>query len=177
MDENQFKEITQPKIVAPDVNPAARNSHARLKGAGYATASELSTYLRISLRSVPDVLSNYGVKTNRAKRTFWSEVWQKLWNIPDVPTVYHDVMRTPLLTIEDVADRVGVSARSILRDGDRTESLYGLPRNILLSPRRRRYHPQMIYLWEMDLPLEEWMRAVKRPRAGLKPRLNRNYPP
>lgn len=178
MYENQLRKLGRYTRVAPDVDLAARNSHARLKGAGHARASDLSVYLYVSLRAVPEILEGQGIRTNRAGRTAWSDVWEKLWNIPDVPEVYHDVMRKPLLTIEEVADRVGVSARSILRDGDRTGSLYGLPRHVQLSQRRRRYHPEMIHRWEMDLPLDDWMRAVKRrPRVGLQPRLSQNYPP
>jgi hypothetical protein len=178
MYENQLRKLGTDNVVAPRVDLAAHNSHARLKGAGHASASDLSVYLCVSLRAVPEVLKEQGIKTNRAGRTDWSDVWEKLWYIPDVPAAYHDIMRKPLLTIEEVADRVGVSARSILRDGDRARTRYGLPRHVQLSPRRRRYHPEMIHLWEMDLPLEDWMRAVnRRPRVGLQPRLSQNNSP
>lgn len=160
-------------ISLPDQKP-----HDRLKGSGHATNSELSIYFGISPRLVPKVLEGQGIKINRARRVSWSEVWDRLWNIRSVPAPHHDIMRRPLFTVDEVVERAGVSSRSILRDANRARPHYGLPRFTQLSARCRRYHPEMVHLWEMELPLEDWMRPIKRrSRSGLKPRLSGTFLP
>jgi len=178
MHEYHLKHLGRDSVLAPDVDQKARSAHARLRGAGHATTADLSLYLGMSLRTVPEVLDEHGIRTNRAGRTMWADIWEKLWHIPEVPAERHELMRKPLLTVEQVAERAGMSPRSILRDGDRGRSRYGLPRHVQLSPRRRRYHPEMILLWEMEMPLEDWMRPVtRRARMGLKPRIAPVRPP
>lgn len=178
MYENQLRKLATDKVAKPEVGLAARKSHAEFKGAGYANTSDLCAYLGVSQRSVPKVLAELGVKTNRAGRTSWASVWENLWKIRDVPTPYHELMKRALLDPDQVAERVGVSPRSILRDGDRARSRYELPRHIQLSERRRRYHPEMILLWEMELPLEDWMKPIERRRhLGLERRIDHTKPP
>lgn len=178
MDENQLKKLAANGIVKPQLSSTARKAYADNKDAGFASASDLGTYLGVSQRRAKNVLECFGIKTNRAGRTRWINVWDILWNIHNVPAQHHELMKRELLNIEQVAGRVGVSPRSILRDGDRSRSLYDLPRHVQLSPRRRRYHPEMILLWEMELPLEDWMRPIKRRHhIGLKRRIDQTNPP
>jgi hypothetical protein len=136
------------------------------------TKSMLADHLVVSTRNVANVLSEHGIEPNPAGRYDWRRVWSKLWHIHDVKQSQVTTMQSPLLTIEDVAPLVGVSARSILRDGDRARPHYGLPRFIQLSPRARRYHPEMILLWQLEAPLEDWLKpVVKQGRRGVRPRI------
>ena len=136
------------------------------------TKSVLADHLVVSARNVANVLSEHGIEPNPAGRYDWRRVWSKFWNIHDVKQTQIAIMQSPLLTVEDVAPLVGVSARSILRDGDRARPRYGLPHFIQLSQRARRYHPEMILLWQLEAPLEDWMKpVVKRGRRGVRPRI------
>mgnify|MGYP003139314335 CR=1 FL=1 len=157
----KFRTLPLPCIVVPQVNEGARNQALKSIGAGLATSSEVASYLRISGRSLPMLLAEGKLKCNRAGRFAWADIWRDLWQIPDVPPSQYGRMKASLLTTVEVAQRAGVSDRSILRDGKRKTSLYGLPRHLQLSTRLRRYHPAMIFLWETGESLEDWMRPVR----------------
>ena len=167
-------------VTPDDVRPVAvvdrqvRDTAAGLAGPGLASVSAVADHLRIGRRSIADVLAAHRVPVMRTRRVRWDALWQALWQIPTVPPDAYDAMMAPLLTVADVAEITGMSTRSILRDGDRARSAYALPRHVRLSERNRRYHPEMIHLWAMQQPLEDWMRPVKtRPKSlarALRPR-------
>lgn len=147
------------------------------KHASFATTADAACYLRLNSRRVRDVLEAHGAPLNPAGRVRWATLWMALWHIPEVPETAYDMMMRPLLTVAEVADRVGVTERSILRNTDRQRSRYGLPRHVQLSERARRFHPMMILAWEMQEPIEDWMQATAQaPRLprGLRPRLVRS---
>jgi len=142
-------------------------------GPDFATAAEAARYLRLSPRRICDVLKEMDAPVNAAGRVPWRRLWKMLWQIQEVPETAHDIMMQPLLTVSDVAARVGVTERSIIRDTDRAYPRYGLPRHVQLSERARRFHPTMVELWELQEPLPEWMRPEPvRPRLprGVRPR-------
>lgn len=128
-------------------------------GAGFATVPEASCYLQVSPRRVREVLKAYEAPLNPAGRVQWTTLWSALWRIQQVPADAYEMMMQPLLTVAEVAERVGVAERSILRDISRPYPRYGLPRHIQLSERARRFHPLMIECWEVQEPIANWMHA------------------
>jgi hypothetical protein len=148
-------------IPDPKVDQRTRDQAAHAIGAGMATSAEIASYLRVSDRLMPMLLQTKKLTCNRAGRFTWEQVWNTLWHIPQVPPEQYQKMKIPLLDVTDVAERAGVCERSVLRDGNRKAPRYGLPRHIQLSKRVRRYHPSMIFLWEIDEALEDWMQPVR----------------
>lgn len=161
IDYAKFRALPLPCISTPRVDESARDQAAHAIGAGMATSSEIASYLRVSNRTMPMLLQAKKLTCNRAGRFTWEQVWNTLWHIPQVPPEQYQKMKTPLLDLTDVAERAGVCERSVLRDGNRKEPRYALPRHIQLSPRMRRYHPSMIFLWEIDEALDDWMQPVR----------------
>jgi len=117
-----------------------------------------------------------GLRPNRAGRFAWDEIWLRLWGIRGVPPASFGAMKAPLLTGADLARMLGVSERSIRRDGDRRPSRYGLPPHLDLAARIRRHHPLRIHAFERGLEPALWLTppAPVRGRLGL---IARRAPP
>lgn len=184
MNYRSFASLKPSTTGTAEVSDRAKAARDRRLSGDLATRGEVAAYLSIASRSTGPILDAFDVKPNRAGRYEWARIWNALWHIPNVPREHSTMMRQTLLTVADVAELIGVSPRSILRDGDRSRSRYELPRFVQLSPRARRYHPLMIFQWQAELPLDEWMRPVQqrqRISRGLRRRdeagLNRAKPP
>lgn len=158
---SKFRKLPLQKIWVPEVNRGTQDRAAQDIGAGMATRGQISDYLRISSRFIPNLIDARIIKCNKAERFSWANVWRDVWQIPDVPAKHFSKMMVPLLTVSEVAKRVGVSERSLVRDGDRKTPLYNLPRHVQLSPRHRRYHASMLFLWEIEEGLDDWMLPVR----------------
>lgn len=170
----KFAAITPQDCGAQKASDVARDQAARGIGPGFATLSDVADYLRINSRSVRCILQENAVPLNAAGRVKWVDLWKELWLIPNVPTAHYSMMKHPLLSVTETASRVGVCAKSIIRDTDRKRPKYGLPRHVQLSKRNRRFHPEMILMWELNEALEDWMQPVasRGPQfRGLRPRL------
>lgn len=170
----KFAAITPQDCGAQKASDVARDQAARGIGPGLATLSEVADYLRIGRRGVRCILREHSVSLNAAGRVKWADLWRELWLIPSVPPAHYSMMKHPLLSVTETASRVGVCAKSILRDTDRKRPKYGLPRHVQLSERNRRFHPEMILMWELNEALEDWMQPVasRGPQfRGLRPRL------
>lgn len=141
---------------------------------GYASVSELATYLGISKIKIPAATEGVGLKSNRAAKFAWTDIWSVYWHIRHVPHEYSGQMLEPLLDSKVVADLLGVSSRTIRRAGDAGDPKYRLPRHLDLGPRLRRYHPLMINRWSHNCELDAWLMpapAARRPAPfGLTPR-------
>ena len=169
----KFAAITPAYCGVQKASDVARDQATRGIRPGLATLSEVADYLRINSRGVRRILQEHAVPLNAADRVKWADLWKELWLIPSVPSASYSMMKLPLLSVTETASRVGVCAKSIIRDTDRKRPRYGLPRHLQLSERNRRFHPEMILMWELDEALEDWMQPVasREPRfRGLRPR-------
>lgn len=154
------------------VSPACdrvRAAAARLQGPGFATRRMLADHLQVGVRDVIALVAPLGLRPNRAGRFAWDEIWLRLWGIRGVPPARFDAMRMALLTSADLARMLGVSERSIRRDGNRAAPRYGLPPHLDLAARIRRHHPLRIHAFERGLEPEPWLQAPSpvRGRLGL----------
>lgn len=163
-------EVALPAMLPP-ANPSAREAAARLRGPGFATRRQLADHLRVGARGVAGLAAHRGLRANRAGRFAWEQVWDRLWGIRSVPPGFFAAMKAPLLTNADVAAQLGVSARTIRRDGDRSVPRLCLPPHLDLSERLRLHHPLRVRAWADGLPLEAWLRpGPARGALGLVPR-------
>lgn len=169
----KFAAVTPQSPCDQNIGDDARDQAVRSVGPGLVTLPEVADYLQIGRRSIRCVLQEHGVPVNPAGRVRWADLWKVLWLIPEVPPAQYSMMMRPLLSVAETANRVGVCAKSIIRDSGRKHPRYGLPRHLQLSDRTRRFHPEMILLWEMNEALEDWMHPVasRVPQfRGLRPR-------
>jgi len=133
----------------------------------FAGPAEIAAHLRISSRGLRAVLERRGIVFNRAGRCEWALMWLALWGIRDVPPDRHGAMRRPLMTLEEMAEALGVHPRTIRRAGDRACARYALPRHLDLGPNRRRYLPLMVEPWLVSATPEPWLLPMRVTRAGL----------
>lgn len=148
------------------LHSARQRESLKRQGPGFATGPELAKYLRIANSGVRRVALERNLTRNRAGKYSWADIWSHFWQLHDVPPDTYAQMKAPLLKDADIAEMLGISAKSVRRDGSRVRSLYDLPRFLDLGTRGRRHHPEMITAWTRGLDTPPWLQARPRRRAG-----------
>lgn len=134
-------------------------------GSQPASLAAIATHLAVSRQVAEQFLARGGYKQLPAGRYDLSDLWRGMWRIRSVPLEYVTEMAMPLLSIDDVAALVGVSAQTIRRAGNSNDLRWNLPAHFDLGPRVRRYLPLHIRAWINQEPLDHWLR----PQLGPAP--------
>lgn len=134
-------------------------------GSKPASLTAIATHLSVSRQVAEQFLARGGYKQLPGGRYDLSDLWRELWRVRSVPVEYVKEMSMPLLSIDDVAALVGVSAQTIRRGGNTNDLRWNLPAHFDLGPRVRRYLPLHIRAWINQEPLDHWLR----PQLGPEP--------
>lgn len=108
---------------------------------GYASISDLAKHFQIDRRTVPAVLSRFGIKRSpfhKAPRYSWRDILITIDQVPEVFLKKNEVdkMKEPLLTAYEVADALDVSVQTV-----RNYVAAGRLQKLMLLDRTPRFHP------------------------------------
>ncbi|MBB3713006.1 hypothetical protein FHS00_002607 [Limimaricola variabilis] len=127
-----------------------------------ATGADMQAYLQVSRPAARAILEDLRIKPLPGGRHDLRDVWFALWGIRNVPDEGIQEMRTPLLTVAELAVLTGGCARTIRRAGDSRCRQWRLPRHVDLGPRTRRYLRPLVMAAIYDLEPEPWLSPAPR---------------
>lgn len=139
-----------------------------------ATLAEVARHLQVSRQIAQITMSTWCCRVLPGDRYNFSDIWHRMWHINDVPLARLPEMKTPLLTISDVAAMSGASEHTIRRVGNNRDPKWNLPAHVDLGPRARRYLPLHIHAWWHREPLERWLEPQLGPSPGVLGLVARN---
>lgn len=135
------------------------------------THAAIARHLGICAPMVRPAMDNLGCRLLPGGRYDLTDLWRRVWGIDRVPRAWLEAMERPLLSIEAVAEMVGVHPATIRRAGNTRSLKWRLPDHCDLGDRTRRYLPLHIEAWLRGEAPEEWLKRQYRPVGPLGLRL------
>lgn len=137
------------------------------------TPAAIARHLSVCAPKVRPITARLGCKPLPGSRYDLADIWRRMWGIDRVPSGWLESMERPLLSIESVAEMVGVHPATIRRAGNDHSMKWRLPEHVDLGNRTRRYLPLHIEAWLRSEEPEAWLRRGHGPAGPLGLRLKR----
>jgi len=135
------------------------------------SSAAIARHLGICAPMVRPTMGRLGCRLLPGGRYDLSDLWRRMWGIDRVPRARVECMERPLLSIDAVADMVGVHPATIRRAGNSRSPKWRLPDHCDLGDRTRRYLPLHIEAWLRGEAPEEWLKRRHGPVGPLGLRL------
>lgn len=135
------------------------------------TPAAIARHLGICTPMVRPTMGDLGCRMLPGDRYDLTDLWRRMWGIDRVPRAWLEAMERPLLSVDAVAEMVGVHPATIRRAGNTRSPKWRLPDHCDLGERTRRYLPLHIEAWLRGEPPEDWLKRQYRPAGPLGLRL------